>query len=70
MPDTGGPPHYITTHQCSSSSTGSPFNYVVDNLSQSVLSFMLYMASLFFKMFYIIGSGLFWHTLGNNSNLA
>ena len=69
MPDTGGPPHYITTHQGSSSSTASPFNNVDDNLSQSVLSFLLNMASLVFQMLYIIGSGLFWSALANNSFL-
>ena len=33
MPDTGGPPHYITTHQGSLSSTGSLMNACCDNFS-------------------------------------
>ena len=63
MPDTGGPPLYITTPQGSSVT-------LVAQLIHSVLSLLLYMTSLFIQIFYIIDSGLFWNSLWNNYNIA
>ena len=51
MPDTGDPPHYMTPQ-------GSSIPLVAQ-LIHSVLSFLLYTASLFIQIFYIIDSGLF-----------
>ena len=59
MTATGGPSHYITTPQGGSVP-------LVAQLVHSVLSFLLYMASLFIKIFYIIDSGLFWNSFWND----
>ena len=64
MLDTGGPPHYITTD--STVPLIAQLMHAVDNFSHSVLSLLFYVASLFIQIFYIIDSGLFWDSLGNN----
>ena len=70
MLNTGGSPHYITTHRAVQVPLVAQLMHVVHNFSHLALPLKLFMASLFIQIFYIVDNGLFWNSLLNNWNLA